>query len=66
MFGRVVFRFVAMVFDDFLAASDAAVGLLETERPPLDAPVTGLTGHYELALWPGAPLNSPVNTGIRD
>lgn len=104
MFGRVVLRFVAMIFDDFLAASDAAVGLLESDevaagwagqsacegftvgglaahlawqvtsarwalesdRPAADAAVTGLTGHYEQALWLGASLDSPVNTGIRD
>lgn len=32
MFARVVFRFMAMIFEDFLASADAAAGLLESDE----------------------------------
>jgi hypothetical protein len=32
MFARVVFRFMATIFEDFLASADAAVGLLESDE----------------------------------
>ena len=104
MFVGVVLPFMVMIFEEFLGASDAALGLLESpevaagwgsasacegftvgglaahlawqvesarwavesERPAAGAEVTPLTEHYARALWVGADLDAPVNTGIRD